>query len=284
MKFFLSLLLMAACSLQAQTLNGFWRGTLTQDPGGCFPEYHLELQINFSNNSITGTSYDYYDKSKYVKLRFMGRYNASTKRIMIIESEVMEFNIPKECVPCIKTYDLNYEIKNGIESLTGNWKGNEMGAGQKACPPGKILLQREKTSAFAPDIDQSPELIALEKTITLQPRQKEILKTIAVDTPDIKIELYDNAEIDGDTVTIFVNNKLLLYKQLLTDKPHTIHFNAFAGTDYEFMMYADNMGTIPPNTALMVVTAGEKKYEVRLSSSDQKSAVVKLRFDRKKAE
>jgi hypothetical protein len=41
-------------------------------------------------------------------------------------------------------------------------------------------------------------------------------------------------------------------------------------------MYADNLGTIPPNTALMVVTAGEKRFDVYLSSSEQKSAAVKF--------
>ena len=30
-------------------------------------------------------------------------------------------------------------------------------------------------------------------------------------------------------------------------------------------MYADNLGTIPPNTALMIVTDGDKRYEVRIT-------------------
>jgi type IV secretory pathway VirB9-like protein len=42
------------------------------------------------------------------------------------------------------------------------------------------------------------------------------------------------------------------------------------------MMYADNLGRIPPNTALMVVTAGKNRYELRVISSEQKSAVVKF--------
>lgn len=279
MKILFILVFLFVTSLQAQDLTGIWRGTLTQEPGGCYPEYHLELQINTSNNSITGTSYDYYDASKFVKLRFMGRYNSSTKRLVIIESEVMEFKIPKECVPCIKTYDLNFENNNDKDVLTGTWKGNEMSSAQKICPPGKIKLYREKTSVFAKDIEQSDELVSIEKTLNFPPREKEMVKAIQLNDAAIKIDLYDNAEIDNDTVTVFVNNKLLLYKQRLTDKPHTIHFNAIAGVDYEFMMYANNLGSIPPNTALMVVSAGGKKFEVRLASTDQKSAVVHLKFE-----
>jgi hypothetical protein len=41
-------------------------------------------------------------------------------------------------------------------------------------------------------------------------------------------------------------------------------------------MYANNLGAIPPNTALMMVTAGDRKFEVYLSSSEQKSAAVKF--------
>jgi hypothetical protein len=82
--------------------------------------------------------------------------------------------------------------------------------------------------------------------------------------------------IDGDTVTVLINNKLLLYRQMLTDRPLTLHVNAFPGTEYELVMYADNLGTIPPNTALMMVTAGSEKIEVYLSSSEQNSAAVRF--------
>ncbi len=105
-----------------------------------------------------------------------------------------------------------------------------------------------------------------------------MVQTVVIDTTAIKIELYDNAEIDDDTVSVFLNNSLLLHKKRLTDRPLTLQFSAFPNTEYELMMYAENLGRIPPNTALMVITAGKKRYEVRLSSSEQKSAVVKFKF------
>jgi hypothetical protein len=39
-------------------------------------------------------------------------------------------------------------------------------------------------------------------------------------------------------------------------------------------MYAENLGEIPPNTALMVVTDGDKRYEVRISSDYKKSGTI----------
>jgi hypothetical protein len=42
-------------------------------------------------------------------------------------------------------------------------------------------------------------------------------------------------------------------------------------------MFAENLGTMPPNTALMVITDGINRYEVFLSSSLSQNATVRIR-------
>jgi hypothetical protein len=196
---------------------------------------------------------------------------------VIIESSVLQYNVPDSCIPCIKTYDLTF-IKNGtVESLQGVWKGHEMG-NYNNCQPGKISLSRLAKSIFPVDVYQNDTLAKLQKNIKLQTREKDVQQTIPIDTGFMKIELYDNAEIDDDTVTVFLNNTLLLYKKRLTDKPLVLTVNIFPNTEYELMMYADNLGRIPPNTSLMVITAGRKQYQLHLSSSEQKSAVVRFKY------
>jgi hypothetical protein len=233
------------------------------------------LQINFADGLITGRAYDYYDKAHYVKMSFTGRYNPQTHRLVLIENKVLEEVIPVDCQACVKTYDLNYSKTGEIEELTGEWKG-VYSEKRLICPPGKIRLKRAGATDFPVDIEQSDTLVALQKSLHLQPRQAQLVRTVTVDDPQIKIELYDDAEIDHDTVTVLINNKLLLYRQMLTDRPLTLHFNAFPGVEYELVMYADNLGDIPPNTALMMVTAGGKKMEVYMSSSLEKSAAVRF--------
>ena len=273
----LYLLILSALSFygRAEDLNGIWKGVLTQGPGGCYPRYFLELQINFSGDRISGKAYDYYDKVHFVKMSFAGRYNAQTHRLVLIETSILQADIPGDCEPCIKTYDLNYSKKGEQEELNGDWKGIYSNK-QLICPPGQIQLKRAMTSDFPVDIDQSDTLAALQQTLHLQPREKTLVKTVTLHSADVKIELYDDAVIDGDSVTVFINNKLLLYHRMLTDRPLTIHFNAFPDTEYELVMYADNLGTIPPNTALMMVTAGSEKMEVYMSSSEQASSTVRF--------
>ncbi|HLK31085.1 MAG TPA: hypothetical protein VKT28_21075 [Puia sp.] len=277
MRFSFLFILMLPCFAFADDLNGIWKGTLTQGPGGCYPKYSLEIQMNFSNNNITGKLYDYYDTSKFVKLSFTGKYNPQTHRLVLIENKVLQSQIPIDCVPCIKTYDLIYSKKDTSETLEGEWKGHIIER-QNSCPPGKIILKKSDRSDFPVDIEQSEELADVQKNIHLEHRSIDLKKTITVDSSKIKLQFYDDAEVDNDTITVLINNKVLLYRQRLTEKPLTLYFNAFPGTEYELVMYADNLGTIPPNTALMVVIAGSQKLDVYLSSTEQKSAAVKFLY------
>lgn len=278
-RFFLfALLVIGSSALMAQSITGIWRGKRTQGSQGCFPEYYLELHITWANdNSLMGNAYSYVDTRQYTKINFTGRYNPLNKRMVITENAVLQYSVPANCIPCIKTYDLTWSKNGALEALLGDWKGHEMG-NNNVCPPGKITLNRETTPTFPVDVYQNDTLMNLQKNLKLQERQKEVVQTVVIDTSVIKIELYDNAEIDDDTVSIFLNNSLLLHKKRLTDRPLTFQFNAFPNTEYELMMYAENLGRIPPNTSLMIITAGKKRYEVRLSSSEQKSAVVKFKY------
>src|SRR5260221_14777384 len=100
--FFILFLFLFPFCLRADDLNGIWKGTLSQGPGGCYPHYFLELQINSTGDRITGRAYDYYDKTHFVKMNFTGRYNPQTHRLVLIENKELESEIPSDCLPSIK--------------------------------------------------------------------------------------------------------------------------------------------------------------------------------------
>ncbi|MEQ1554436.1 MAG: hypothetical protein ABL929_09675 [Ferruginibacter sp.] len=119
---------------------------------------------------------------------------------------------------------------------------------------------------------------SLEHTVPtgFEKRTNEILKTVEVENTTIKIELYDNGEVDGDSVSLFYNGKVLLAHKILTTKPITLDIEVENDNINELIMYADNLGTIPPNTALMIVTDGTKRYEVRITSDLKKSGAIRF--------
>jgi hypothetical protein len=108
-------------------------------------------------------------------------------------------------------------------------------------------------------------------------RNSDLLKTIEIDNASFTVDLYDNGDIDGDSVSLFFNGKLLLSHKRLSDKAIRLKLDVDETRDVnELKMYAENLGTIPPNTALMVVNDGDNRYEVRISSDLQKSGVIRF--------
>lgn len=109
----------------------------------------------------------------------------------------------------------------------------------------------------------------------LTTRTNTLVKKFETAAGEIRIDLYDNGEIDGDTVSIYHNNKLLMAHARLSQKPTTIRIDLDASQPYhELVMVAENLGAIPPNTSLMIISAGTKRYQVFISSNEQKNAKV----------
>ena len=89
---------------------------------------------------------------------------------------------------------------------------------------------------------------------------------------------YDNGEIDGDSISVFYNDNLLASSQKLSAAALHVKVGLDNSKEVnEITMFADNLGSIPPNTALMLIYDGKKRYEVRLSSTLQKSGTVRIR-------
>lgn len=253
----LFLILLFSCGLHAaaQDLSGFWKGTLTMS-GGCFPQNNIELQISISGDVVSGNSYHYLDIHNYVKKNFSGVYTPGEKKITVNEGLVTTFKIPSHCIVCIKNYTLVYSREGNEELLTGVWNGTIMNS-QAPCQPGNIVLRRIAKSAFQ-DI---PE--------------------IAVDTGQVRLDFYDNGEIDGDSITLLVNKNVVLQHQKLTAQPITTFLTITAATTFfEVEMVAENLGSIPPNTAVLIITAGVKRYQLFLASSPTKSAFVRFVYEK----
>jgi hypothetical protein len=255
-RFITTIFLCFAFSAQSQNLGGTWRGKLTQGPGGCFPIYFIEMQLKVDGLKVYGSSYHFSDVNNFVKENFEGVYDSKNKTVTIQETGPTTFHVPPDCIPCIKHYTLALSQAKDSQNLSGDWGGRMMNS-QMACPPGKILLTKEASSIF---------------------------NEIKVDTGNLRLDFYDNAEIDGDTISVSVDNQMVVSQQRLTGKPISVNIRIdFVKTEHEVVMIAENEGTIPPNTALLIVTAGEKKYQLFLSSDiDQKKILVRFIYEKPK--
>jgi N-acetylmuramoyl-L-alanine amidase len=116
------------------------------------------------------------------------------------------------------------------------------------------------------------------KTIAqaFETRPTKDIKTIEVKNNKIEVDIYDDGEVDNDIVSVYFNKKLLVDKKSLTTNPHSITLTIEPGKANELLIFAENLGTIPPNTALMIITDGKTRHEVRLSADLKNNALVKF--------
>lgn len=226
--------------------------------GGCFGTNNIELQLHINGTSVFGDSYHYENVNYYVKKKISGTYDPAAKKLILHEEYVTTYHIPSTCIICIKNFYLTYSKEGNVETLEGNWDGKIVGTAMD-CSTGPISLSRIKESAF-----------------------KEIPE-IAVDTGKIRLDFYDNATIDGDSITVLVDKNVVVSHQLLSAKPVTTYVTVdLSNPFHEVEMVAENEGSIPPNTALLIITAGTKKYQLFLSSTKTKSAMIRILYDKDK--
>ena len=160
----------------------------------------------------------------------------------------------------------------------------------KTAPPAKQQNHQEinktdtERKVVAPTISQKeatplPMPPPIKMPAITRSRQNELVQTLVVKNKEIVVKLYDNGVVDGDTISIYLDNKLLLANKGLSTVPITFTVTLDEdGPEHTLVMVAENMGTIPPNTSLMIVHDGDKRYEVRITSTEQKNAMVRFRL------
>lgn len=106
-------------------------------------------------------------------------------------------------------------------------------------------------------------------------RKQQQQSRLEVNVKKINLKVYDNGVVDNDTVSIFYNGKLLLSHQRLSEQAIELNIELDESvTEHTITMFAENLGGIPPNTAIIVVTAGDKRYELRSKASLEENAVL----------
>jgi Concanavalin A-like lectin/glucanases superfamily len=109
-------------------------------------------------------------------------------------------------------------------------------------------------------------------------RKMEISKSFDIKGDSVRVFLSDNGIVDGDSITLVYDGKIILTHYLLKAKPLELILPVSKDKPvHELIMYAENLGSIPPNTSLMKVYDGSKKHEVYIRASENSNAVVKFR-------
>ena len=110
-------------------------------------------------------------------------------------------------------------------------------------------------------------------------RSTTLVRSLTVNTKEVVLNIYDDGVIDGDTISVYLDNRQVINHAMLTDRPLVVTLHLDDNNDFhELVLVADNEGTIPPNTSLMIVKAGDKEYKVNITSSLQMNASITFKY------
>ncbi|MGH2553110.1 MAG: hypothetical protein ACRDEB_05300, partial [Chitinophagaceae bacterium] len=126
--------------------------------------------------------------------------------------------------------------------------------------------------------EKKPLVDVVAKAAVIEGRKSEFSQVVNFKADSLELSLYDNGEIDGDTVSVYMNGEVLMARQGLKSKAikKTIYITP-GHEEFTLVMFAENLGKYPPNTGLLVVHDGDDVYNLRFSSDMQKSAGIVFR-------
>ena len=292
MRFLLAILLLLpwpGWALRAQDLTGQWTGSATNNLSD--KKQKLVLNIASGDSAFGGILHWYIPDAHYIRhLLLSGRYYGKDSILSIREDSVRSdgtmgtdgagSDIANTAVPgrTMGFSILYYKRIGHKEVLEGHW-ADQTGNGQ---PGGSLVIRLEKKAPpFIPVV-----LITHKKKDSTQAKQYEALlnrQTIVAATipvrgiDSVKIALYDNGEIDGDSVSLYLNGELVIGHLKLTASARTLLLPLDKSLPVnKLLLFAENLGRLPPNTALMEVTVNGKIYNLFLSTDYKRNASVEF--------
>ena len=150
----------------------------------------------------------------------------------------------------------------------------------KVLPPVAVTkkIDSVKKDIIKPDVTPIPKAVPL--PVEISGRKNKEIAHIIVHDKKITLNVYDNGTVDGDTVSIFYNGRLLINHQRLSGKPITIDLTLDENTKlHSIVLFAENLGSIPPNTALVIFTTPSgKRYELFSSATLQQNAEIVFEY------
>ena len=110
-------------------------------------------------------------------------------------------------------------------------------------------------------------------------RETKPSETIFFKSDSLSIALYDNGEVDGDTVSVIINDELFIEKQGLKSSAfrRTFYIPNRDTDSLLVVLFADNLGKYPPNTGLLQIKDGEEIFYVRFKADLDRNAAIVLR-------
>jgi len=270
-RFFLSALFsLLNLLLAAQDISGVWTGNYEKHAFASHPE-KLVVEIFVYNDSlITGASHLFYKNNLYEHYKINGVIKKTEGVIYFSEDSTIGVKLGFMAENCLGNYTMTLSSTDTLLMLNGRWKDNSNSL--FGCGSFGVWLNKK---TIAPVKQTIP--VKLDKNLGRRSDIQSLIEINEDEKGSITIELYDNGIVDHDSVSLYLDDSLLLYKQLVTNKPIVLNISLDKKTSLsKLKLAAESLGSIPPCTVFMFIKTKKKKHEVNLSSNLDSNGVVEF--------
>lgn len=264
-------MLLSFLQVHAQDISGKWVGNYSFNLISSKPD-KLVVEIYVHNDSmVSGTSHLYHGKDKYEHYTISGVYHKADSTIYLKEDSTIGLQLEFGATNALGNYSMKLKVTDTMMYFNVKWKENNEGLGLMNCKvwlakplPRKPQDKKDTTEVKDEKLNRA---VSVQKLIEIDDAEKD----------SIKIMLVDNGQIDGDIVSVYMNDSVLLGNQHLTAKSHVLWVSVSKDMpSCRIAMIAESQGSIPPCTARMTIITKKKFYDVDLSSDAKSSGTVQL--------
>ncbi|MCB0700402.1 MAG: hypothetical protein H6551_12305 [Chitinophagales bacterium] len=257
-----------------QDISGTWVGFYGKESNR--NQYGLKFDIEVYNDSlIKGIRTQYFNSiDRYECFTISGVYNKAHATVYIVEEDTVHQTVSGYGDK--GTYELKLETITGKITLVGKWK-NATG-GLFTSQTSKVWMEKTLT-----DTPHTPKPVVKkppseDKALTRATNVVDKIYIEASELDSIQIDITDDNEVDGDLVSLYVDDKTVLYKKELSYTPITylLQLDASTGRKHSIKMIAEHTGSMPPCTAKMVITTPKNLYIVKIASNYRTNGAVEF--------
>ena len=146
---------------------------------------------------------------------------------------------------------------------------------QAKAPAPPVEKRHEEMNKFEKKAPKS-NTEAAAATLPYTARSKGSTQTFTIVSDSLVLSFYDNGVVDGDIISVYINGEAIISNTKLLEAAtkKTVYLPADSA---ELLLVAENLGSIPPNTGLLVVQDGPSRYEVRFTADLQTNASIVFR-------
>jgi hypothetical protein len=296
--------------LSAQDITGVWTGYI-KTPGS---QLEYELAISGADKKLSGYSLIIYPKDGIENIGIKtAKIKQGKKEIYFEDGELVYDNFTTQPRRVKMFGNLTLTMKDTLMILLGNFSTRSLDFRDTRTYSGEVYLQktaRPLSSKMLITMDEinlvhnfSFEAIKKTKGVKqptnnnlkngttgvvtkspLKPTERKVQKIseIFFSSDSLQLNFYDNGTIDGDTISMVLNGRMIAEKIKLTTNAFRITIPTKIGQNDSLIlvMHAESLGLIPPNTGLLIIQDGVTRYEIRFEGDLQRSSAIVLRRKR----